>query len=68
MVLDIVHRHAVLDAFFMHFCSLVAVFMFDIDFSFFFLYVLVAELSMSSNFSTVVSFEQLNWNYKIYGT
>jgi hypothetical protein len=41
--------------------------MFAIDFSFFFfLYVLFADLSMSSYFSTVVSFDQLIWDYKSY--
>lgn len=51
----------------MHFHSLVAVSLFGIDFSFFFLYVVVADLSMSSNFSTVVSFELLNWNHDLCG-
>jgi hypothetical protein len=51
-------------------CSLVVVSMFIIDFSFlfFFLDVLVADLSMSSNFSPVVSFDYLIWVHEIYDT
>lgn len=51
-------------------CTLVpwvVVSLFGIDFSLFFLYVLIADLSMSSNFSTVVSFELLNLNHELCG-
>ena len=51
-------------------CTLVpwvVVSLFGIDFSLFFLYVLIADLSVSSNFSTVVSFELLNLNHELCG-
>ena len=63
IVIDIQFRCSLL-------CTLVpwvAVSLFGIDFCFFFLYVLIADLSVSSNFSTVVSFELLNLNHELCG-